>query len=508
MVARPEIDAPIGRVRGAVTAAPVVAFRGIPYAVPPVAHRRFARTEQHGGWEGTHDAARSGPQAPQAASMLDTMAGMGAAAQSEDCLTLDVFTPDPGASLPVMVWIHGGGFLSGAGSVPWYDGTNLAKHGDVVVVTINYRLGALGFLHLADVEGSGIAGMLDQVTALRWVRDNISAFGGDASRVTVFGESAGAMSIATLMGMAEADGLVHQAVLQSGAARHLASIDDAVMARHALARRVGLEGGADVSAWRALAPERLVAAQAALLTEGGFGALPLVPVVDGRLLSHPLDRLARGEVPLLRMISGTTLDEMRLFTAFDPSVQHLDRAGVVRRCAALGAPDPAALLDAKLAARPGLSWADLWSAVSTDEVFRMPAEHLLDAAASGGISCFSYLFAWPTPAFGGRFGACHAVEIPFVFDNLTQPGISMLLGGGRELPLIAAAMSSAWRSFAGGRDPWDRYGGDRCTWTIDAAGRPAMVADPNGVDRAAWGPRWSERIRSVGKPWAGEGDHA
>ncbi len=185
-------------------------------------------------------------------------------------------------------------------------------------------------------------------------------------------------------------------------------------------------------------------------------------------------------------------------------MQQLDRSGVIGRAGGLGAPDPEALVEHVHRRRPELGWPDVWSAISTDDVFRQPADHLLDAAAAAGVDCRSYLFTWGAAGFGGRLGACHAIEIPFVFDNLDQPGLPMLLGMGPEQDRLAAQLAPAWRTFAAGGDPWPALGRSRTTAVFDGRGEPQVVDDPHGPDRAAWGPRWHQPLDAAGRPWAGE----
>ena len=203
----------------------IVQFRGIPYAAPPVGERRFLAPAPPESWDGVRDASTFGSMSVQESGGITAFLGDAADSSSEDCLFLNVFTPGcDDASRPVMVWIHGGGFINGSSSTPWYDGTTLATRGDVVVVTLNYRLGALGFLWLGDLDeryrSSGVNGLLDQAAALAWVHDNISVFGGDPNNVTIFGESAGAMSVSTLLAIPAARGLFHKAIAQSGAAHN------------------------------------------------------------------------------------------------------------------------------------------------------------------------------------------------------------------------------------------------------------------------------------------------
>ena len=261
----PLVETSYGKLRGT-EQREVTVFRGIPFARPPVGPLRFRAPERPAGWAGVRDAIRFGPAAPQQASTLGPVLSMGLAETSEDCLYLNIWTPAPdGLRRPVLVWIHGGGFILGAGSQTLYDGSALARRGDVVVVTINYRLGALGFLRLRELGGddsaaSGNEGLLDQIAALEWVRDEIAAFGGDPRNVTVFGESAGAISTAALLGAPRARGLFRRAILQSGSANYVATREYAGKVAEALLATLDL-GPAAVDRLGQLASSRIVEAQ-------------------------------------------------------------------------------------------------------------------------------------------------------------------------------------------------------------------------------------------------------
>src|SRR5499427_10768326 len=284
----------------------VAVFRGVPYAAPPVGDLRFAPPRPGQPWQGVRDARQDGPIAPQGRSRLAHVMGDFERPQSEDCLTLTIWTPAPDAAKrPVLVWLHGGAFSSGAGSLPWYSGERFAANGDMVVVSINYRLGALGFLYLPGVS-DGNLGLLDQVAALRFVRDNIAAFGGDPDNVTVVGQSAGASSIAMLMTMPAARGLFRRAILQSTPfGRMSRKLEDAHRIGGRLLEVLGLKAE-EAEKLKSLPFAQLLTAQSevARLEKKFADALaPFWPVIDGRI--YP------GEVaPALKGGAGAEIDTM------------------------------------------------------------------------------------------------------------------------------------------------------------------------------------------------------
>jgi para-nitrobenzyl esterase len=463
-------------------------FRGIPFAAPPVGDLRWRPPQPVEPWSGVRPAQAFGPIAPQGPSPISLFAVAEQPEISEEgCLTLNVFTPAAAGTLrPVLVWIHGGGFTGGSSRNAWYDGTSFAANG-VVVVTINYRLGALGFLHLGDdLPGSGNCGLLDQVAALEWVRDNIAAFGGDPGNVTVFGESAGGMSVGSLLGTPAASGLFHQAVPQSGAASSVNSLEEAAAVAEQVVARVG-----GMDALRAAPWGRLVAVQAEVLAaeqQRGVGARPFMPVVDGTVLPRPpLESVAAGAAAPVRLLTGTNRDEMTLFLFGAPGGRDMDEDAAVRRLERTIPGAGRRLYDAYRAelgerAAP----ADVWVAVETDRAFRIPAIRLAEAQARHTPDVWMYLFTWESPAAGGTLRSCHALEIPFVWSSLATAGAKEFAGSGPEAEALAREMHGAWIAFAAAGEPgWDRYAESRRATRVFGPGG-GLVADPVDATRRLW----------------------
>jgi para-nitrobenzyl esterase len=471
----------------------VLLFRGIPFAAPPVGPRRFLPPAREPAWEGVRDATRFGPESAQADTPIARMLGSSGRDSGEDSLYLNVWTPAcDDARRPVMVWIHGGAYVFGSGAVPWYDGTRFVQHGDVVVVTINYRLGPFGFLHLADqfrdeLAGSGNAGILDQIAALEWVRDCIAAFGGNPDDVTVFGESAGANSVGTMLAIPAARGLFHKVIAQSAAGAWVSSRERAAGIAKRSIERLGVRAG-DIDALRAVPAERLLSSESALSDEPGEGISGLVwqPVVDGAvLLETPRDAIAAGSAAGVHVLTGTNEHEMTLFHVIDPTLADLDDAEMLRRLEPW-ATDPAALLHAYRVASPNASTQALWLELATDGVFRIPAIRLAEAQLGHG-PVWMYRFSWETPAFGGVLRSTHGLEIPFVFDNLDR-NTEAVTGSGPERQGIADHMHRAWIAFARNGDPgWPAYDETRrATMRFDE--NSDVLDDPQGAQRRAWEP--------------------
>jgi para-nitrobenzyl esterase len=417
-------------VRGTVEA-DVAVFRGIPFAERPVDGLRFAAPAPPRPWDGVRDALTFGPPPPQADAF-----GMNQPSDGEDWLTLNVWSPDPGrdAGLPVMVWIHGGAYAIGTSGLPEYDGARLARDG-VVLVTFNYRVGVEGFAHIEGAPAN--RGLLDQVAALEWVRDNIRAFGGDPARVTVFGQSAGGGSVAALLVMPRAAGLFRRAVAQSVPGTFFTPELAGDIAK-ACAAELGLKAtAADLST---VDPELLSAAGdevtaniGAHVGKWGLAAhrsILFAPVVDGDVLpTTPWQ--ARHDVPLL---VGHTRDEHRLFMALDEVTEEQ-----VATAVDLFAPGP----------YPEAEPTRLYEWVHSDWLFRMPSLHLAEQAA---VAHF-YELTW-----SGVLGACHGLDVPLVFGNLTSGLPATLIDDLAAAEAVSARMRAAWIAFATSGDPgWPTF---------------------------------------------------
>lgn len=480
---RPRVRTAYGEVEGRTGPGGIAVFRGIPYAAPPVGARRFAAPEPPEAWEGVRDAGAYGPTAPKVpypeafAALLPDPEVPG-----DDCLNLNVWTPDPAppAPLPVMVWIHGGALTRGSSAVPVYEGSAFARDG-VVLVSVNYRLGVLGYGLFPDAPAN--RGLLDQIAALAWVRDNIAAFGGDPGRVTVFGESAGAISIGALLAAPRAAGLFRQAVLQSGAPEVLPRDRVRTMVRRMAAL---LKVPATAEAFTRAALPDLLAAQAAVLRRSSplLGGPAFGLVADpGTLPLDPLEAAAaRGDVPLLL---GWTAEEYRLWLAPTGTMRLLDRLGPLS--VALGrirSGKDRAAVRALRAERPGAGPADLLGHLLTDRLLRDPLRALAGAAGRSAPS-FVYEFAWPSGVPG--LGACHALELGFVFDTLEVPEASWLAGpdAPREL---AGEMHEAWVRFAVDGDPgWAPWNADGPPKVFGGPGREQPVSTEPGPGKAGAG---------------------
>lgn len=517
-----------GRVRGTERNG-VWSFSGIPYAAPPVGALRWQPPVEAKPWTGIKECDHFGPIAPQTPPIPGMSIGGAPEEQSEDCLTLNVWSSGLGGDpRPVMVWIHGGGFNSGTGAGDLYRGGTLAREGDLVVVTINYRLGALGFLAHPALQptptawvggeewvGSGNWGIADQIAALVWVRDNIAAFGGDPGNVTLFGESAGGMSVSTLLGVTAARGLFHRAIVQSGPPfTHTA--DEAAGRADLLAEKLGVRMTRQALEQVPASELVRVAQEIGQSLVLGDGGLPLVflPTLDGGLLSRaPEVEVAGGASADVPLMIGTNRDEAAFFAVALPAVNALDHAGLqhwVQRI--VPSEDADALIEeyrrARAARGEGTEPRDIWVAIATDSVFRGPSVLLADSHAlagsdggvgglgAGGAGTYLYLFTWETPAFGGLLGSCHALEIPFAFGTVTNPVIQQFAGGGDDALLLSEGMRQAWISFARTGIPSGDWVGEWPRW--DPIRRPTMVFGPwpgsVGMWRAVDAPRDEELL--------------
>ena len=470
-------------------------FLGIPYAEPAVGAARFRAPRPAPAWDGTREATHHGPtalQAPYPPPIGDLLPS--SVLDGPDYLNVSVWTPDAGGSgLPVMVWFPGGAFVRGANSIATYDGSAFARDG-VVLVGVNYRLGVAGFPVLPDAPTN--LGIRDQILALEWVQENIAAFGGDPGNVTIFGESAGGMSVATLMASPPARGLFRRAIVQSGSGAAVAEADDLRRVTEAVASRLGVP--ATAAALSAVDPNALRDAQTAVGLElsmgpdparwgpttvrAGLGIMGFFPCIDGDVVPGvPADVIAGGgAVPLL---TGTTAEEFRLFAVPTGVAASVTPETLPLVAARYGWPTD--LVDLYSANRPAASPGDVVTAMLTDVAFWLPTVRLAESAGAGGAPVHVYEFAWRTDV--ADLGASHALELSFVFDTLGREGSGPLTG---ENPpqALATEMHAVWVAFATTGEPgWHAYTPEqRVVMRFDSASE--VIVDPRAEERRAWQP--------------------
>ena len=443
-------------------------FQGVPFAAAPVGPLRFRPPVDPEPWAGVRETTQSGPAAPQFSLPVFSWLNAAGGRVGDDCLSLNVWTPglDSGRR-SVLVWIHGGGFLVGSGATPVYNGADLSRRGDVVVVTINYRLGALGFSHLGllpkaasrGFEGATNVGIRDQIKALEWVHEHIDRFGGDPNSVTVFGQSAGGMSVGSLLGSPKARPLFQRAIPQSGAGDHVQQTPEAQEVADRFAHRLGL-GETTPDLLGEVPTAQIMEAQRGLLIEqSDLGNLMvLLPAVDGDLLPKaPLQALRDGDAAHIPIMTGATLEEWKLFRVIDQGIGRFSQSDLVDRFRAISGSWPrlpraesaakrfrAALEGRAAADHPG----DVWSAFQSARHFHMPAHRLLEAHHEGGGTGYHYMFTWRAPAMRRSLGSCHAIEIPFLFGSTGHPFASPLTGLSRRATKLSHRLQHAWVRFA------------------------------------------------------------
>lgn len=494
--ANPVVKTTEGKIQGHVNKGSYE-FLGIHYGAPTGGEARFLPPAKPAPWKGIKEAASKGDQCPQPqVKMPPEMASVLSFSDqplSEDCLVLDLWTPgvNDRAKRPVMVWLHGGGFYLGSGGDKYYHGSNLSRGNNVVVVTINHRLNAFGFFPLGPEAGpeysaSGNVGMLDIVHALKWVRDNIAAFGGDPDNVTVFGQSGGAGKVNTLLTMPSAKGLFHKGILQSGAGIKLRTVSDAQQTGAALYKQLGIKPG-DVKALQQLPMDTLIKAA------GKLGLLPFGPYVDGEVVAyHPFEPEASPLQKNVPLMIGYTKDEATNVFLSDPGWQIMTEKDLEKRVSGLV---PADKVDDTIALYKSKAPDDkpmhLWTSIVTDQMFGSNSIQVAERKLKQNRApVYMYKVDWESPVLDGKLRAPHAVEMPFVFDTVYIA--EGLVGNGESQDIMAKAMSQSFAAFARNGNPdtlglphWPPYTLDkRETMIFDT--QQVIASDPNGDQRRFW----------------------
>src|SRR5215472_4311692 len=501
-------DTAFGKIRG-IDNNGIKTFQGIPYGADTSGKNRFMPPAEPVDWSGVRDALEYGHSAPQRDPVAGppapgtlSVSGRNLPDEGEDCLVLNIWTPaigaagDSGKKRPVMVWCHGGGFATGSGSSPDTDGTNLAKRGDVVVVSLNHRLNVLGFANLSefsrDFAASGDVGMMDIVQALKWVRANIAQFGGDPNTVTIFGQSGGGRKVETLLTMPAAKGLFHRAIIESGAAIRVADRDVAVRNTEQLLGKLGVDKK-NVRVLQTVPLGKVMAAYFAVAKDNPNLDQSLIfsPTVDGKILpQHPFYPSASPVSADVPVMIGNTRTEMTIFSANDPAAFNLDEAGMRKRVTDLLSGQAATVIDLYRKLNPGASPSDVYFLIASDYRYGAPTMIIAQRrAALGKGSVFLYYFTWETPVQGGRLKSPHTMEIPFAFDNVKIS--ARMTGGGADAMALADKVSDAWIAFARTGDPntpklphWPVYEAkDRATMVINNVSK--VVSDPLREQRLA-----------------------
>jgi para-nitrobenzyl esterase len=496
------IDAKCGKLEGYIEN-DLYVFKGVPYATPPVGPLRWMPSQPVKPWDGVRPAKNYGAISPQNPLPMTApgLPDFGKELQDEGCLFLNIWTPGlDDARRPVMFWIHGGAFIIGSGNEPVLEGGHLAKRGDVVLVSITYRMGAFGFLNLKEITSgripaTGNEGLLDQITALDWVHDNIAAFGGDPDNITVFGFSAGGMSIGSLLSMPLAKGKFHKTINRSGTGNVVGPLDDTVKISEEYLKILNIKYN-DVDALRNLTTQQLLDGQQELgnkLRETEYRITPFQPVVDGDVIPEwPIEAIRKGSAKNVTIMAGNTLDEMKAMTMMDPNMQNMDEAGLLKRLSDLVPSEMVSNLIKiyseslkKRGSRAAPS--DIMGTINVDLMFRIPTIRLVEAQRDLGLPAYNYLFTYKSPLMGGVLGAMHGSDNFFLFGNL-DPELS---GSGLEVESLALKIQDSCTAFARTGNPsckaigeWPVYGKDRMTMILDTNTR--VEAALYEEERHAW----------------------
>ena len=461
--AAPIVELTTGRIRGT-RVGPVNRFLGIPYAASIAGRNRFMPPQPVASWSGIRDALQYGPSSPQqpgsplSVPFFTVFNTPPSIPNGEDCLVLNVWAPArPQGKVPVMVWLHGGGFTEGSGSGPAFDGTNLASRGDVILITVNHRLGASGYTDFSRVVGGPFAdsanvGMRDIVAALQWVNRNIAAFGGDPSRVMIFGQSGGGGKVSTLLAMPSAKGLFSRAAIMGGPMLRGATTAQADDVASLMLKELGVTKETATQLWE-MPIDRIVAAEvrvAALLRGRGAGlSSGFSPVVDGTILpTNMFDPVAAPTSLSVPTIVGQNATEWLPFSLQDTAAFSMDRPTLEKRSVDTFGKNGTEMVAIYRRLHPNDNPTDTWFRILSDSVMTGNAVTLADTRSSaGGAPVFAYRFDWFTRADGGKMRSSHALELPFFFDNATVIAAE-ITGGGPRAARLGKTMSSAWVNFA------------------------------------------------------------
>ncbi len=477
----------------------VTVFKSIPYAAPPVGTLRFAAPVKHQPWAGVRDATKTGPTAPfplPAAGDIDSHPVFGKGwIKGDDYLTTNVWTPDVSAKrLPVMVFIHGGAFVIGASDVQLYDGTNFAKKG-VVLVSLNYRMGIEGFLKIKGVPSN--LGIRDQIAALRWVKANIAEFGGDPDNVTIFGESAGAMSVGVLLASPAAKGLFKRGIMMSGSGQAVLSGEQADRIANQYAKVLKINNSRD--AYRKFSPEELLSAQAKVTpkmvkleteeyADPTGGLVLYFPVIDGEIVPDlPLRSLQKGAGGAYDLLIGYNTDEVNYFLIPTGLMKKIRFNFILNKAVQIVHPAPSALIATYKTAYPKKKLGELFSTILTAYQFQVPSVRFADAHAKLPAKTYMYEFTWKSSVANGAYGAYHGIGLPFAFNNRSiTTGPKGMLGSEGGPADLADRMQTAWVNFAKGGNPgWDAYTNQaRKTMLIDKTWQ--LQTNPHANELRAW----------------------
>ena len=487
-----------GKLKGTTEENGIFVFKGINYAKAPINELRFKPPEPINPWEGVKDATEFGPIAPQPPPFIPNPLLDALKKNEDNCLSINIWTPAIDRNKrPVMFWIHGGALETGNGAI--YNGQFLSERGNIVVVTINYRLGALGFLYVPGKTAN--VGLLDQSLALKWVKENIESFGGDPENITIFGESAGALSVSCLMTMPVAKGLFKRGICESNVVTLFGhNPKDGISFNKMLFSTVGVEYG-DLDAIRKIPTKELVGAFYTNKLKLTFAEY-YPPYIDGEVLPvHPYEAVKNGAAKNFQIIAGTNEDEYKLFTALDPNAKNFDQTklnnqlNLILTKLGLNEIRKKELIQkyeevlGKMNTTSALSFLEEFQ---NDYIFRIPLMRYIDEQSFHQKDIYHYMFNWKSPAFGGALGACHALEIPFVWGSMIDVEMGFFPKRDEETDVLSKKIMDCWINFAKTGDPnhnnipnWPKYDiNRRSTMIFDKD--LVVIDDPKGETRKIW----------------------